>query len=114
MGTQTIQINCNTRPVRLAFLVDTANPTTLEQVFRLNTLLWGGLLNPVVILDGSNRKQVGVHYAYEESNYDQEQLWLLEAFDPDILVNYSNAQLPPFLSPFKDRTFPPKVMRWNP
>jgi hypothetical protein len=114
MSTRTIQINCNTRPVRLAFLVDKPDPSTLEKVFRLNTLLWGGCLNPVVVLDGSTRKQVGAHYAYEDSTYEQEQLWLLKAFDPDILINYSNTPLPPFLGPFKERTFPLEVMRWNP
>src|SRR5271157_4668696 len=101
MSTGTIQINCNTRPVRIAFLVDKPDPATLEKVFRLNTLLWGGILNPVVVLDGSTRKQVGVHYAYENSTYEQEQLWLLKAFDPDILISFSNIPLPPFLAPFK-------------
>ena len=114
MTTRTLQINCNTRPVRLAFLVDKPDPSTLEKVFKLNTLLWGGSLNPVVILDGSTRKQVGAHYTYEDLTYEQEQLFLLKAFDPDILVNYTNAPLPPFLAPFKERTFPPGVMRWNP
>jgi hypothetical protein len=114
MSTRTLQINCNTRPVRLAFLVDKPDPPTLEKVFELNMLLWGGSLNPVVVLDGSARKQVGAHYTFEDSTYDQEQLWMLKAFDPDILINYSNAQLPAYLAPFKQRTFSPDVMRWNP
>lgn len=114
MSTRTLQINCNTRPVRLAFLVDKPDPSTLEKVFTLNTQLWGGSLNPVVILDGNTRKQVGAYYAYEDSTYEQEQLWLLKAFDPDLLINYSNTQLPSFLDPFKERTFPLDVMRWNP
>jgi hypothetical protein len=114
MSTRTIQINCSTRPVRLAFLVDKPNPTTLEQIFKLNTLLWGGLLNPIVVLDGSGRKKIGAHYAYEGSHHDLEQLRLLKAFDPDILVNYSNSEVPNFLAPFRTRIFPPDVMRWNP
>jgi hypothetical protein len=114
MTTTTLQIDYNTRPVRLAFVVDKPDPATLEKVFRLNTVLWGGLLNPVVVLDGSARKQVGAHYTYEDSTYDQEQLGLLKAFDPDILINYSNVQLPPYLAPFKERTFPLEIMRWNP
>jgi len=114
MSTRTIQINYNTRPVRLAFLVEKPDPATLEKVFRLNALLWGGILNPVLVLDGSARKQVGVHYLFEDCTYEQEQLWLLKAFDPDILINYSNTPLPSFLAPFKERTLPPDVMRWNP
>lgn len=114
MGAQTVQINYNTRPVRLAFLVDKPDPSTLEKIFSLNMTLWGGSLNPVVVLDGSTRKQVGPHYAYEDSTYEQEQLWLLKAFDPDILINYSDIQLPGYLAPFKERTFPADVMRWDP
>lgn len=114
MSTRTIQINCNTRPARIAFLLDQPDPAALEKVFKLNTVLWGGTLNPVVVLDGSTRKQVGAHYAYEDSTYEQEQLWLLKAFDPDILINYSNIPLPPFLAAFNERTFSPDVMRWNP
>jgi hypothetical protein len=114
MSTRTIQINCNTRPVRLAFLVDKPDPAKLEKIFKLNTLLWGGSLNPVVVLDGSTRKQVGRYYAFEDSTYEQEQLWMLRAFDPDFLINDSNAPLPAFLAPFKERTFPMDVMRWNP
>jgi hypothetical protein len=114
MRIRTIHINCNTRPVRLAFLIDTPDPLTLEKVFKVNTLLWGGFLNPVVVLDGSTRKQLGAHYAYEDSTYEQEQLMLLRAFDPDLLINYSNVELPPFLAPFRDRTFTQDVMRWNP
>jgi hypothetical protein len=114
MSTRTIQINHNIRPVRLAFLVDKPDPATLERVFRLNKLLWGGSLNPMVVLDGSTRKQVGRHYAFEASEYDQEQLRLLKAFDPDILINYSNIELPSFLAQFKGRTFPAEAMRRNP
>jgi hypothetical protein len=114
MSARTIQVNYNTRPVRLAFLLDKPDPSTLEKVFSLNTVLWGGSLNPVVILDGSTRKQVGAHYAYEDSTYDQEQLWLLKAFDPDILINYSNSPLPDYLAPFKERIFPVEVMKWDP
>lgn len=114
MGTQTLHMICNARPVRLAFLVDKPEPATLEEVFRLNTLLWGGSLNPVVVLDGSTRKQVGRHYDYERLPYDQELLSLLKEFDPDVLINYSNAAMPPSLAPFKQRIFPADVTRWNP
>jgi hypothetical protein len=72
----------------------------LEKVFELNTLLWGGMLNPVVVLDGTTRKQVGPSLRLRKLNVR-----------PDILINYSNAQLPPFLAPFRERTFPLGVSR---
>ena len=114
MTTETLHVACNVRPVRLAFLIDKPDPISLEQVFRLNTLIWGGLFNPVVILDGSTRKQVGRYYAYETSNYEQEVDLLLREFDPDALINYSNAQLSPSFAPFKQRTFLRDAIRWNP
>ncbi len=114
MSIRTLHVTCNTRPVRLAFLVDKPDPATLEEVFRLNTLLWGGLLNPVVVLDGSSRKQVGIHYAYIDTPYEQEVLLMLKEFDPDILINYSNAALPASLDAFKERTLPRDALRWNP
>ena len=114
MSTHTLQINFNTRPVRIAFLIDKPDAVTLERVFKLNTILWGGMLNPVVVIDGSSRAQVGAYYRFENATYEEEQLSLLKAFDPDILINYCSVQLPAFLAPFKERTFPPEVMRWNP
>jgi hypothetical protein len=51
MSTQTLHVACNARPMRLAFIVDKPEPTVLEEVFRLNTLLWGGLFNPAVVFD---------------------------------------------------------------
>jgi hypothetical protein len=114
MSTRTVQLNCNTRPVRLAFLVATPDPATLETVFKLNTLLWGGMLNPVVVLDGSTRKQVGDYYTFDNLTYEQEQLGLVKSFDPDLVINCANSPLPAFLAPFRERTFPLDVMRWNP
>jgi hypothetical protein len=114
MSTTTLHFTCNTRPVRLAFLVDKPDPDVLRQVFRLNTLLWGGALNPVVVLDGSSRKQVGVHYQHIDTPYEQELLLTLMEFDPDVVINYSNASLPATLNAFRERTFATDALRWNP
>ena len=114
MSTRTLHVICNTRPLRLAFLVDKPDPASIEEVFRLNTLFWGGLLNPIVVLDGSSRKQLGVHYSHIEMSYEQEVLLTLREFDPDILINYSNAAIPTSLGPFKDRIFSRDALRWNP
>lgn len=114
MATRTLHFNCSTRPVRLAFLLDKPEPAVLQEVFRLNTVLWGGALNPVIVLDGTKRKQVGVHYQYEETPYDQELLRTLREFDPDMLVNYSNTAIPDWLAPFGARIIAKDALRWNP
>jgi len=113
MGTKTIQINCNVRPVRTAFLVEKPDPAAIEKIFSLNSILWGGMLNPVVVLDGSARSQVGAFYAGENVPYAEEQFSLLKAFDPDIFINYSNARLPSCFAPFERRTFPLEAIRLN-
>jgi hypothetical protein len=114
MPTRTIHVACNTRPIRLAFLLGKPERDVLEEVLRLNTTLWGGLLNPIIILDGSSRKEVGVHYQYGDMQYEDEVLSTLMEFDPDILINYSNAALPASLAPFRDRTHPRDALRWDP
>jgi hypothetical protein len=113
MTTRTLHVSCNARPVRLAFLLDKPDPASVEELFRLNTLLWGGMLNPIVVLDGSARKQVGRHYQFPHTTYEQELLSTLEGFDPDIVINYSNVALPPGLNGFKERTFGKERLRWN-
>ena len=97
MSIRTLHFSCNVRPVRLAFLVDKPDPTILEEVFRQNTLLWGGCLNPVVILNGSTRKVVGRHYQFHDTPYEEEAFLTLKEFDPDVLINFNNATLPAFL-----------------
>ena len=114
MSIRTLHFSCNVRPVRLAFLVDKPDPTILEEVFRQNTLLWGGCLNPVVILNGSTRKVVGRHYQFHDTPYEEEAFLTLKEFDPDVLINFNNATLPAFLDVFRRRIFSRDALRWNP
>ena len=114
MSTATVQIACNTRPVRLAFILDKPEAATLERVFRLNSLLWGGMLNPIVVLDGTSRKQAGMHYKFGATPHDDELCPLLKDFDPDVLINFCSAALPASLERFRERTFSPAALRWDP
>ena len=36
------------RPLKLAFLIDPADPTALTEAIQINTFLWGGLFNPII------------------------------------------------------------------
>lgn len=112
METRTLHVACNTRPARLAFLINTPEPGVLEEVFRLNTLLWGGMFNPVVVMDGTSRQRVGRHYMFEDETYEREVVHLLEEFDPDFLIDYSGVQITPALNRF--RILPRQRLRWNP
>jgi hypothetical protein len=114
MSLRVLHVSCNVRPARIAFVVRNPEPAILEEVFHVNTVLWGGLLNPVVVLDGSARKKVGRHYQYADNNYDEEIRLLLREFDPDLLINFDGSTLPTSLDAFKDRTFTKAALRWDP
>jgi hypothetical protein len=114
MSLRVLHVSCNIRPVRIAFVVSKPEPAILEEVFRVNTVLWGGLLNPVVVLDGGARKKVGRHYEYGDTPYDEEIRLLLREFDPDLLINFDGSALPASFDIFKERTFTKDALRWNP
>jgi hypothetical protein len=114
MSLRVLHVSCNVRPARIAFVVRNPEPAILEEVFRVNTVLWGGLLNPVVVLDDSTRKQVGVHYQYGGMTYGEEIRLLLREFDPDLLINFDRSTLPASFDVFKGRTFTKDVLRWDP
>src|SRR5438132_45811 len=56
MATTTIEARCNARPTRLAFILPHPDRDLLFTVIARATSLWGGLFNPIVILDDSTRK----------------------------------------------------------
>jgi hypothetical protein len=114
MSLHVLHVSCSIRPARIAFVISKAEPAILEEVFRVNTVLWGGLLNPVVVLDDSTRKKVGRHYQYDDRPYAEEVRLLLREFDPDLLVNFDGSVLPASFDVFKERTFTKDALRWNP
>ncbi len=115
MGTTTIEARCNARPTRLAFILPSPEPKLLLSVIARATSLWGGVFNPIVILDDATRKTSGVHYTVLPADpYLQIQADMLRAFDPDLLVSYSNDPLPPELKPWQHRTIPADRLDWRP
>lgn len=114
MSLRVLHVSCNIRPARIAFVINKPEPAILEEVFRVNTLLWGGLLNPVVVLDDSTRKRVGRHYQFGDTSYAEEIRLLLREFDPDLLINCDGSALPASFDVFKERTFTKDALRWNP
>src|SRR5271166_379100 len=107
MAATTIEAQCNARPTRLAFILSKPDHDQLNAIFARASTLWGGLFNPIVILDDSTRKTAGVHYAtYPGDPYLKLQADLLKAFDPDLLITYSGSDLPPELASWKHRSFP--------
>src|ERR1700722_15843208 len=115
MTTTTIEARCNARPTRLAFILPRADRDLLLSVIARTTTLWGGLFNPIVILDDASRKTVGVHYTVLPPDpYLKIQSDMLKAFDPDLLINYSSDPLPSELKLWEHRTFPADRLDWRP
>lgn len=115
MSLRVLHVSCNIRPARIAFVISKPEPAILEEVFRVSTVLWGGVLNPVVVLDDSTRKKVGRHYQYyDDGPYAEEVRLLLREFDPDLLINFDGSTLPASFDVFKHRTFNKDALRWNP
>lgn len=109
-STQALLVNYNVRPVRIAFLMEKPEHDVLQEIINVNTLLWGGVLNPIVVLDGS----ICPTEHFPSYTYDEGILRLLKEFDPDVLINFSGAEVPPHLNLFRHRTFGRSSLRWNP
>ncbi|HYA24285.1 MAG TPA: hypothetical protein VEF05_09000 [Terriglobales bacterium] len=115
MATTTIEARCNARPTRLAFILSRPDRDLLLSVIARATSLWGGIFNPIVILNDSTRKTAGVHYTkLPPDPYLRIQSDTLKAFDPDPLINYSADPLPPELKAWQHRTFAADRLDWRP
>jgi hypothetical protein len=115
MSTTTIETRCNARPTRLACVLPTPDHELLLSVFARYATLWGGIFNPIVILDSSTRRIRGAHEERHSSQpYLEGQYELLKAFDPDLLANFSSEPLPAELKQFQHRTFAADRLDWKP
>jgi hypothetical protein len=112
--TTTIEVNCNARPTRLAFIIPTPDRDLLLSVIARATSLWGGMFNPIIILDDSTREVCGVQeQMVSRGGYLESQADLLKAFDPDFLANFSANSLPKQLKEFEHRTFGAERLEWE-
>jgi hypothetical protein len=74
MSTQTITISQTLRPIRLAFLVRRDDVESVRQVIKINTMLWGGMLNPIIPVGSAGALDGETPEAY------------LDAFAPDVVI----------------------------
>src|SRR3974390_2572888 len=109
-STEALLVSYNIRPVRIAFLMGQPEHEVLQEIINVNSLLWGGILNPIVVLNGSTWPTE----QFPSYTYDEGIVRLLKEFDPDVLMNFSGGEVPPLLNLFKHRTFDGSSLRWNP
>lgn len=74
---ESIHVRQRLRPSRYAFVVSEGDLKAALQAVSLNAALWGGIYNPIVPLTPAESRN-----------------GLLKAFDPDLLVNLTGADLP--------------------
>jgi hypothetical protein len=77
------------RPLRFAFLADPRDKTSLQNIFQLNSSLWGGVFNFIIPVF----KQVPARYREKYFKTISAKVMLnglVEAFQPDFLVEIKN------------------------
>ena len=89
-------ISVRTRPIRIAYLVDPNNSKHLREAIQLSSTLWGGLYFPIIPIytempESWNERPLKKPSAKEVI------LGYIEAFDPDIFVQFSG-KMPSFIS----------------
>ena len=76
-------ITINTRPIRLAFLVNPTDVDSLQRVIEINTFLWGGKFNPII---PTFRDTPEDWYHCPDINAQDIVSGYLNNFDPDCVV----------------------------
>lgn len=75
------------RPLRLAFLVDANNRTSIRRAIQLSSMQWGGMLNPIVPLFGARLPKKWSREPYfRRENPITISNGYIDGFDPDYIV----------------------------
>ena len=103
-------VDVKTRPLRLAYLVDPNSAGQVREAIRLSSSLWGGAYFPIIPL----HKRVPATWRDKPLKAPSAKaviLGYLEAFDPDILVQFSR-EVPSFVTDIGLRIIKPEEV-WN-
>ena len=88
-----VSIEINTRPIRLAFLVDPDSPEQVEEAVRLSSTLWGGFYFPIIelheMVPATYKEEPLPGFPAEDPSAEEVVLGYINAFDPDFLVRLS-------------------------
>ncbi len=81
-------INLKIRPIKLAFLVDPNNAKQVREVIQLSSTLWGGAYCPIIPLHKKMPK-TWKDGPLKAPKAKKVILGYIEAFDPDVLIQFS-------------------------
>jgi len=88
-------VDIKVRPVKLAYLVEPKNKEQVEEAIRLSSTLWGGVHFPIIPLYKRMPKTWKDPVKAPEAK--KVILGYIDAFDPDILVQFSE-NVPDFIA----------------
>lgn len=88
-------VDIKVRPLKLAYLVDPNKKEQVREAFRLSSTLWGGVHFPIVPF--YKRMPITWKDPVKAPEAKKVILGYLEAFDPDILVQFSKS-VPDFIA----------------
>jgi hypothetical protein len=89
-------VDIKVRPVKLAYLVDPNNKNQVREAIRLSSTLWGGVYFPILPLHRRMPK-TWREVPFKAPEAKKVMLGYIEAFDPDILVQFSRT-VPEFIA----------------
>lgn len=89
-------IDIKVRPIRIAYIVDPNNTEQVREAIRLSSTLWGGVYFPIIPLY-KRMPATWKENPFEVPLAKNVILGYIEAFDPDILVQFSK-EIPNYLT----------------
>lgn len=81
-------LNQKIRPIRIAFLVTPSDKKTIQKAIHINSLLWGGMYNPLIPCYKSLPKSWSERKTKNETAVKVIKGYI-DAFDPDFFINFS-------------------------
>src|SRR5712691_7543825 len=88
------KVDTKVRPLKFAFLVDPGKTGQIREAIRLSSTLWGGTYFPIISLH--KRMPASWKDPFRRPPAKNVVLGYLDAFDPDVLVQFS-AQVPAYI-----------------
>ncbi|MBN2315094.1 MAG: hypothetical protein JXM79_14285 [Sedimentisphaerales bacterium] len=101
-----ISVNRACRPIRLAFLVRPGNQGDFLRAIEINTVIWGGIYNPIIPFY-KRAPQVWKDHKFGNPTSVEILRGYISTFQPDFMVKPDDCSIPPDIFPEK-RTISPK------
>src|SRR6266446_7392042 len=99
-------VDVKTRPLRLAYLVDPRNAAQIREAIRMSSSLWGGTYFPMLPVY-KRMPNTWAEMPLKRPKPDKVFRGYMEAFDPDVLVQFS-VEVPAFITASGIKIVPPQ------